>query len=366
MRHLPVQTDSAMKPLSAPGGRKIRTACNVCHKAKMRCSGGNPCASCERAGCQCRYSISNRLGRPPKSSANVKVVSGINDATIPLASAAGSLEDMLTLDDMFIPTSRSSEQSLRHTESTSTGSTHENATSERVHLPSQSSMTMDMYNTPPQSTPSSVCSNAISPCDTQKRDDAPRCHCLQQQNQFMWDLEKLDRTYDSSVIAITLDAARHGLELWQELLRCQSCRFDEENGAILLSIMSTGTVVKRLWHILVNEEQQSACPDGLPQGGVPLGLNTRATQQGARPNIDEVQIPEDERMYVIGMLVLRTLRRINDGSENLRRRIELGGQSGSHVRCNYHPLKNVASLMLDTLDESVQDLTQAFQSTTML
>ena len=44
--------------------KKLRTACDVCHQAKMKCSGGTPCAGCRDSGYACCYSVSNRIGRP--------------------------------------------------------------------------------------------------------------------------------------------------------------------------------------------------------------------------------------------------------------------------------------------------------------
>lgn len=44
--------------------KKLRSACDVCHQAKMKCSGGTPCAGCRDSGHECCYSVSNRIGRP--------------------------------------------------------------------------------------------------------------------------------------------------------------------------------------------------------------------------------------------------------------------------------------------------------------
>lgn len=44
--------------------RKLRSACDLCHQGKTRCSGGNPCTGCQNSGAECTYSVSNRLGRP--------------------------------------------------------------------------------------------------------------------------------------------------------------------------------------------------------------------------------------------------------------------------------------------------------------
>ncbi|KAF9240538.1 transcriptional regulator family: Fungal Specific TF [Penicillium roqueforti] len=46
--------------------QKMRTTCNACQQAKIRCSHTYPCDRCESHGYQCVYSISQPLGRPAK------------------------------------------------------------------------------------------------------------------------------------------------------------------------------------------------------------------------------------------------------------------------------------------------------------
>ncbi|KAJ5566638.1 hypothetical protein N7535_008276 [Penicillium sp. DV-2018c] len=58
------------QPLPANGqllpNQKMRTTCNACQQAKIRCSHTDPCERCESHGYQCIYSISQPLGRPVK------------------------------------------------------------------------------------------------------------------------------------------------------------------------------------------------------------------------------------------------------------------------------------------------------------
>ena len=48
----------------SPQTKKLRTACDRCHRAKMKCTGGMPCAGCSDSVEQCCYSVSHRPGRP--------------------------------------------------------------------------------------------------------------------------------------------------------------------------------------------------------------------------------------------------------------------------------------------------------------
>ncbi|KAK4694500.1 C6 transcription factor GliZ, partial [Lecanoromycetidae sp. Uapishka_2] len=61
----------------ASAGKKLRTACDVCHQSKMKCSGGKPCSGCRDAGYDCSYSFSNRSGRP-KGTKNKRTLERMN------------------------------------------------------------------------------------------------------------------------------------------------------------------------------------------------------------------------------------------------------------------------------------------------
>lgn len=43
---------------------RVRSACDACHKMKVRCTGEVPCETCLNSGNLCLYSFSGRLGRP--------------------------------------------------------------------------------------------------------------------------------------------------------------------------------------------------------------------------------------------------------------------------------------------------------------
>lgn len=45
------------------GGGKLRSACDVCRKARVKCTGANPCRRCEGSSARCFYSPSLRNGR---------------------------------------------------------------------------------------------------------------------------------------------------------------------------------------------------------------------------------------------------------------------------------------------------------------
>jgi hypothetical protein len=91
----PTSTRTFMKQLPR---RKLRSACDFCHRSKIRCSGGTPCAKC-RIRCvslrmsivhhkeltrysdmQCQYSYMEQLGKP-KGSRNKKTIDNAGTST---------------------------------------------------------------------------------------------------------------------------------------------------------------------------------------------------------------------------------------------------------------------------------------------
>ena len=59
---------------------KLRSACDVCHALKIRCSGQIPCEGCLNTRNLCFYSYSSRLGRP-KGTKNNKRKAGHEQRT---------------------------------------------------------------------------------------------------------------------------------------------------------------------------------------------------------------------------------------------------------------------------------------------
>jgi hypothetical protein len=68
--------------MEGSNSRKVRSACDICHALKMKCSGGDPCTGCARSKHSCIYSEPNRLGRP-KGSKNKKSQQQCNTSKSP-------------------------------------------------------------------------------------------------------------------------------------------------------------------------------------------------------------------------------------------------------------------------------------------
>jgi hypothetical protein len=49
---------------AAASSKKLRSACNLCHQTKVKCSGGRPCDGCRSLGIDCLVVLSKQIGRP--------------------------------------------------------------------------------------------------------------------------------------------------------------------------------------------------------------------------------------------------------------------------------------------------------------
>ncbi|KAL3710762.1 hypothetical protein TMatcc_004558 [Talaromyces marneffei ATCC 18224] len=58
---------------------KLRSACDACHEAKVKCTGGTPCVHCKNHHHNCHYSFAARIGKP-KGSRNRKTLARLREA----------------------------------------------------------------------------------------------------------------------------------------------------------------------------------------------------------------------------------------------------------------------------------------------
>ncbi|OTB09791.1 hypothetical protein K445DRAFT_380642 [Daldinia sp. EC12] len=237
------------------------------------------------------------------------------------------------------------------------------------------------------------------PCyqDSEYRSEPARCSCLQQNTRFLCHVKELDKAHSSHFIVITLDMANRCLQLWKSNMGCQLCWNDEDCGALQVLLISLSTVVKRVWTFLTYQEQKNVSTESPPPGGelelprigvtegasistegeyskgpnganrgVQLQQNLKVPLIKAPPmkiTVDEFQVPEEEQMFIIGMLIIRMLKRIKEGLEDLRNRINAHNTSERDaIQSNWHPLHSSVPLILGNLDKSVLELEQSLQN----
>jgi Zn(2)-Cys(6) binuclear cluster domain-containing protein len=68
-------SSSFRNPNQAYTTLKLRSACDACHQAKVKCSRGASCLHCRIHNQECRYSYTARIGKP-KGSRNRKTLAG--------------------------------------------------------------------------------------------------------------------------------------------------------------------------------------------------------------------------------------------------------------------------------------------------
>ncbi|KAH8698373.1 hypothetical protein BGW36DRAFT_144779 [Talaromyces proteolyticus] len=76
---------------STPKQKSLRSACDTCHHSKVKCSGRLPCEGCEKLRVRCKYSISNRTGRP-KGVRNKKTLERIKHLSMSSDSAPETVQ----------------------------------------------------------------------------------------------------------------------------------------------------------------------------------------------------------------------------------------------------------------------------------
>lgn len=68
---------------------KLRSACDACHEAKVKCTGGTPCVHCKNHHQNCHYSFAARIGKP-KGSRNRKTLARLREAAFHTAKSQTS------------------------------------------------------------------------------------------------------------------------------------------------------------------------------------------------------------------------------------------------------------------------------------
>ena len=346
--------------------KKLRTACDVCHHAKMKCSGGTPCAGCRDSGYECGYSVSNRIGRP-KGTKNKRTLdrmsrkrSGASDksdstqaspvlaqtSVASLTSSTGT--NLVSMDKSSIEPSLAT--GLDGTSSFS-GSEVFGPFSDDLSpwynfgdfaasspFTQQPSPTATFFNEEPRSY-SSVDSAYVSPASlfTNKGDVASligpsglfndmnretnrnqnitastssshlasstTCNCVRNHAELLYCLKELEQRHAQPRLDVVLSSAQQALVPWRSIVECRVCRHDGNQEVLFLSAMSIGTVLRSL-ESLCSEYYNGVISgqDNYDQEGAIIDV-----PDGMQSAIGLYEITGEERMAVKDLLISRIL-----------------------------------------------------------
>ena len=345
--------------------KKLRTACDVCHQAKMKCSGGTPCAGCRDSGHECCYSVSNRIGRP-KGTKNKRTLdrmsrkrSGASDKSDSgQASPVQAQNSMASLTNCtgtsLASMDKSSIESVLATgldgASSFPGSEAFGPLSDDLSswydfgdfaasspFAQQPSSTAAFLNEEPHSYPS-VDSAYVSPASlfTDKRGGAnllepsgllsnmdgetngsqdvtastssystssTTCDCVQNHAELLCRLKDLEQRHAQPRLDVVLSSAQQALIPWKSVIECRVCRHDDNQEVLILSAMSIRTVLRSL-QSLCSEYYNSVVSgqDNYDRQGA-----TTDIPDGMQSAIGIYEITGEERLAVKDLLIQRTL-----------------------------------------------------------
>ena len=346
--------------------KKLRTACDVCHQAKMKCSGGTPCAGCRDSGYECCYSVSNRIGRP-KGTKNKRTLdrmgrkrSGASDKSDSgQASPVQAQTSMASLTNCtgtnLASMDKSSIESVLATgldgASSFPGSETFGPLSDDLAswydlgdfaatspFAQQPSSTAAFLSEEPHSY-SSVDSAYVSPAslftnkggvasllepngllsemdgETNGTQDitastsssylasSTTCNCVQNHAELLCRLKELEQRHAQPRLDVVLSSAQQALVPWKSVVECRVCRHDDNQEVLILSAMSIRTVLRSL-QSLCSEYYNSVVSgqDNYDQQGA-----TTDIPDGMQSAIGIYEITGEERMAVKDLLISRTL-----------------------------------------------------------
>ncbi|KAJ5787469.1 hypothetical protein N7457_002459 [Penicillium paradoxum] len=292
--------------------KKLRRACDICHRMKLRCSGTNPCSRCQDAVAECVYSFAAKIGKP-KGSRNKKTLQRLQrqEEHVPQTRpdqgcsnpAPGNCDSSLALDidglkacldwSSFLNPVTSVENQSDFSIPDANCDTHVQASNPALLHDIQNFAATAAFNIdntsfdfspdfciPGDPTESFLADNmsivdvnlkppletadqAKNPQPKRSQDQTSACSCLRSQFESLCRLKGLEKSpgpvrHDTD-IATSLNA----LAVSQDILKCERCHADPETN--MLIIMAVDLVFRRL------EGLVAKAPDALMELRVTLG-----------------------------------------------------------------------------------------------
>ncbi|KAK1146870.1 hypothetical protein N8T08_002194 [Aspergillus melleus] len=187
--------------------------------------------------------------------------------------------------------------------------------------------------------------------ETQSFNPIETCACVDQHARFLSQLRKIEGNHYAASVPTILQATQDSKALWQRLVNCPACRHDRECVAVLMFAMGLRTIVRCL-QALVSDQQSvlqrplhhnrwgphaPSVSSGGPSISTPHSLSTGSdrsavfesvstgTSRGRRGSglstntirVGNFEVPEDEQVFLVTVLITRTLGKIRTSYESM-------------------------------------------------
>ncbi|KAJ5612322.1 hypothetical protein N7510_005516 [Penicillium lagena] len=295
-------------------GCRMRSACNACHFAKLRCSGGSPCANCQISSQPCAYSLSNRLGRPK----GVKNKRSTGDS----ARATSTRSNLQETNLKRPPMNGHDVSTTASTEPEGMADLDRLVHANYPMLPDE----LDLFTAfaaypgdlplPPHKSASGYVtpSNSIHG-DATSLEVSHRCICAQQHADLLSHLRAMRQQPAPTSVDALLAAGQRTLATWKHFSQCLACSRPVNEETMLLSAISMRSMLRLL-------QTFSSCV--ATEHPAPTSMLSPSLEDADGPlsmTIGGYQIEGDERHMVGNMLALHTLNRIEFAVSCLTERV---------------------------------------------
>ncbi|KJZ72344.1 hypothetical protein HIM_08270 [Hirsutella minnesotensis 3608] len=232
----------------------LRSACDFCHKSKVKCDGSKPCSGCQRAQLRCNYSSSRRTGRP-RGARNKRTLERLRRMETTANLSAASRDNLLDSTVHLTPPSSASssdDQSIIETDwegLVDTGAMH----TDPLLLDCFDFLSRDVETTQnyrnlrpievPDTSKSSPSYSGESPrekCEPFRTisNDRESCECLQRLAALFVQLKVCARKDDTVFQAAeAFWHVREAVAIWEHHLQCMYCTKASGNESLFLSAM---------------------------------------------------------------------------------------------------------------------------------
>lgn len=177
------------------------------------------------------------------------------------------------------------------------------------------------------------------------------CACVDQHARFLSQLRKIEGNHYAASVSTILQATQDSRALWQRLVSCPYCRRDRECVAVLMFAMGLRTIVRCLQALVYNQQTAAQRPiyrsssghhapsvlsggsssGASHSGSTGSGRNTAfesastGFSRGRRSSslstntirVGNFEVPEDEQVFLVTVLITRTLGKIQSVYESM-------------------------------------------------